>query len=237
MDGLYRLRPISLPPQYLQNSLKVRLHVHVLSFPTHGQPDHTAMPRRWLNAADAVGVYPCGPVGMRVGELNERDRHWRSPSTRLLGALPLSRSALLVRAGRADNTSISRGQLHSLHTHPHLPHSRPRDSLWDAYRASSHDRRGMRPQTFTDVPSTRKPLSLRLRLQAGADEPRPNVSEVQKDHPNPAQPCANSSKSCIKRASGPVPRLARSWMQTGRALGQSVSACKRSASLRRRCTA
>src|SRR5277367_4124920 len=59
----------------------------------------------------------------------------------------------------------------------------------------------MRPQTFTDVPSTRKPLSLRLRLQAGADEPRPNVCEVQKNHPNPAQPCANSSKSCIKRVS------------------------------------
>ena len=33
-------------------------------------------------------------------------------------------------------------------------------SLSDAYRASSHDRRGMRPQTFTHVPSTRKPLSL-----------------------------------------------------------------------------
>ena len=31
-------------------------------------------------------------------------------------------------------------------------------SLWDAYRASSHDRRGMRPQTFTHVPSTRKPF-------------------------------------------------------------------------------
>ena len=59
----------------------------------------------------------------------------------------------------------------------------------------------MRPQTFTDVPSTRKPSSLRLRLQAGADEPRPNVCEVQKNHPNPAQPCANSSKRCIKRAS------------------------------------
>ena len=73
-------------------------------------------------------------------------------------------------------------------------------SLWDAYRASSHDRRGMRPQTFTDVPSTRKPSSLKLRLQAGADEPRPNVCEVQKNHPNPAQPCANSSKRCIKRA-------------------------------------
>ena len=58
----------------------------------------------------------------------------------------------------------------------------------------------MRPQTFTHVPSTRKPLSLKLRLQAGADEPRPNVCEVQKNHPNPAQPCANSSKSCIKRA-------------------------------------
>ena len=58
----------------------------------------------------------------------------------------------------------------------------------------------MRPQTFTDVPSTRKPSSLRLQLQAGADEPRPNVCEIQKNHPNPAQPCANSSKRCIKRA-------------------------------------
>jgi hypothetical protein len=59
----------------------------------------------------------------------------------------------------------------------------------------------MRPQKFTDVPSTRKPSSLRLRLQAGADEPRPNVGEIQKTHPNPAQPCANSSKRCIKRVS------------------------------------
>ena len=59
----------------------------------------------------------------------------------------------------------------------------------------------MRPQTFTDVPSTRKPSSLRLRLQAGADEPRPNIGGIQKNHPNPAQPCANSSKRCIKRAS------------------------------------
>ena len=58
----------------------------------------------------------------------------------------------------------------------------------------------MRPQTFTDVPSTRKPSSLRLRLQAGADEPRPNIGGIQKNHPNPAQPCANSSKRCIKRA-------------------------------------
>src|ERR1700679_2301698 len=61
----------------------------------------------------------------------------------------------------------------------------------------------MRAQTFTDVPSTRKPLSLSPRLQAGADEPRPNVCEVQKNHPNPAQPCANSSKRCIKRARPP----------------------------------
>ena len=59
----------------------------------------------------------------------------------------------------------------------------------------------MRPQTFTDVPSTRKPSSLILRLQAGADEPRPNIGGIQKNHPNPAQPCANSSKRCIKRAS------------------------------------
>ena len=58
----------------------------------------------------------------------------------------------------------------------------------------------MRPQTLTDVPSTRKPSSLRLRLQAEADEPWPNVCEVQKNHANPAQPCANSSKRCIKRA-------------------------------------
>ena len=58
----------------------------------------------------------------------------------------------------------------------------------------------MRPQTFTDVPSTRKPSSLKLRLQAGADEPRPNIGGIQKNHPNPAQPCANSSKRCIKRA-------------------------------------
>ena len=59
----------------------------------------------------------------------------------------------------------------------------------------------MRPQTFTDVPSTRKPSSPRLQLQAGAGEPRPNVGEIQKNHPNPAQPCANSSKRCIKRVS------------------------------------
>jgi hypothetical protein len=59
----------------------------------------------------------------------------------------------------------------------------------------------MRPQTFTDVPSTRKPSSLRLRLQAGADQLRPNVCEIQKNHPNPAQSCANSSKRCIKQAS------------------------------------
>src|SRR5271169_6447445 len=64
----------------------------------------------------------------------------------------------------------------------------------------------MRPQKFTNVPSTRKPSSLRLRLQAGADEPRPNVGEVQKNHPNPAQPCANSSKRCIKRASSRLSR-------------------------------
>ena len=88
----------------------------------------------------------------------------------------------------------------------HLPTSCPAQDILalrsgtGAYRASSHDRRGMRPQTFTDVPSTRKPSFLRLRLQAGADEPRPNVGEIQKNHPNPAQPCANSSKSCIKRA-------------------------------------
>ena len=74
----------------------------------------------------------------------------------------------------------------------------------------------MRPQTFTDVPSTRKPSSLRLRLQAGADEPRPNVGEIQKNHPNPAQPCANSSKRCIKRARGDfqavcLSRLSRRW--------------------------
>src|SRR5271169_4382836 len=67
----------------------------------------------------------------------------------------------------------------------------------------------MRPQKFTDVPSTRKPSSLRLRLQAGADEPRPNVGEIQKNHPNPAQPCANSSKRCIKRASSPCPYRAQ----------------------------
>jgi hypothetical protein len=65
----------------------------------------------------------------------------------------------------------------------------------------------MRPQTFTDVPSTRKPLSLRLRLQAGADEPRPNVGKIQKNHPNQAQPRANSSKRCIKRANCQAPRL------------------------------
>ena len=63
----------------------------------------------------------------------------------------------------------------------------------------------MRPQKFTDVPSTRKPSSLKLRLQAGADEPRPNLGEIQKNHPNPAQPCANSSKRCIKRASSHTP--------------------------------
>ena len=57
----------------------------------------------------------------------------------------------------------------------------------------------MKPQTFTDVPSTRKPSSLSLRLQAGADKPRPNICEVQKNHPNPAQPSANSSKRRIKR--------------------------------------
>ena len=79
----------------------------------------------------------------------------------------------------------------------------------------------MRPQTFTHVPSTRKPLSLRLRLQAGADEPRPNVGEVQKNHPNPAQPCANSSKSCIKRASAAKSASAdltlTLWLARGRA--------------------
>ena len=31
--------------------------------------------------------------------------------------------------------------------------------------------------------------------------------EVQKNHPNPAQPCANSSKSCIKRVSAAPNRL------------------------------
>src|SRR5271168_229423 len=38
----------------------------------------------------------------------------------------------------------------------------------------------MRPQTFTNVPSTRKPSSLRLRLQARADEPQPTYAEFKK---------------------------------------------------------
>ena len=81
----------------------------------------------------------------------------------------------------------------------------------------------MRPQTFTHVPSTRKPLSLRLRFQAGADEPRPNVCEVQKNHPNPAQPCANSSKSCIKRASCTAePELPSEFLNSGKLLVTSV---------------
>ena len=80
----------------------------------------------------------------------------------------------------------------------------------------------MRPQTFTDVPSTRKPSSLRLRLQAGADEPRPNIGGIQKNHPNPAQPCANSSKRCIKRVSSRavIERLERApHLRLGPALG------------------
>ena len=68
---------------------------------------------------------------------------------------------------------------------------------------SPHDRRGMRPQTFTDVPSTRKPSSPRPRLQAGADEPRPNIGGLQQNHPNPSKPCAISSKRCIQRATYP----------------------------------
>ena len=84
----------------------------------------------------------------------------------------------------------------------------------------------MRPQTFTHVPSTRKPLSLKLRLQAGADEPRPNVCEVQKNHPNPAQPCANSSKSCIKRA-----RTLRSEFRLRRRKGLVQNSDRRRASI------
>src|SRR3984885_11396933 len=59
---------------------------------------------------------------------------------------------------------------------------------------------GHEPQNIPRRPFTPQPLTLSPRPQAGADEPRPNVCEVQKNHPNPAQPCANSSKSCIKRA-------------------------------------
>ena len=47
----------------------------------------------------------------------------------------------------------------------HLPTSCPAQDILrfalGRIPASSHDRRGMRPQTFTHVPSTRKPLSLR----------------------------------------------------------------------------
>ena len=46
----------------------------------------------------------------------------------------------------------------------------------------------MRPQTFTNVPSTRKPSSPKLRLQAGADKPQqPNGRRNSKKSPE-AQP-------------------------------------------------
>ena len=35
------------------------------------------------------------------------------------------------------------------------------------------------------------------------------VGETQKNHPNPAQPCANSSKRCIKWASRPLKKSVR----------------------------
>ena len=69
---------------------------------------------------------------------------------------------------------------------PHAPLRISCASLWDAYRASSHDRRGMRPQTFTDVPSTRKPLSSELPAPGRSRQPRPNVCEVQKKSPEPS---------------------------------------------------
>ena len=82
MASSCRLRSISLPPQDLQDGLEVPLHVHVLSFPTHGQPDQTVLPRHWLNAADAVRVDPYGLGGGYIGELNNLvDIGALSPST------------------------------------------------------------------------------------------------------------------------------------------------------------
>ena len=96
------------------------------------------------------------------------------------------------------------------------------------------DRRGMRPQTFTDVPSTRKPPhpSDRLRLQAGADDPRPKRRRNSKKSPEPSlQPCANSSKRCIKRVSSGreatnfIPATLRRCFRCGNPCGNASAYC------------
>ena len=86
----------------------------------------------------------------------------------------------------------------------HLPTSCPLRisgaSLWDAYRASSHDRMGMRPQTSTDVPSTRKPSFLRLLLRRKPTSRGPTYAKFRKITRIRPSRARNSSKRCIKRA-------------------------------------
>jgi hypothetical protein len=57
--------------QFLQNGLRVPLHGHILSLPTHGQFGPIRLARNCLRVANVVGVDPHGLVGARVGELNE----------------------------------------------------------------------------------------------------------------------------------------------------------------------
>ena len=53
-------------------------------------------------------------------------------------------------------------------------------SLWDAYRASSHDRWGHEAPNIHRRPFNPQTLIPQTRLQAGADEPRPNIGGIQK---------------------------------------------------------